>query len=218
MREPRGVVLDLRGNPGGLFRQAVLTADAFLSEWRDRFAARPHPRQPAHLAGRPCRAARRRADGGADRRPLRFGLGAPRRGAPGERPRDGHGAAELRQGQRADHRLAGRRQGRAAPYDGALSRAVRAQRPAHGRRPRHRARRGAWKYYGDAPARSRPGTALSRARTSRRRRRRAWSSRAARLRKRTADTALACALVFLDAGGIDAFVAALESVETAAAH
>jgi hypothetical protein len=33
-----------------------------------------------------------------------------------------------------------------------------------------------------------------------------------------ADAALACALVFLDAGGIDAFVAALESAEFAAAH
>jgi carboxyl-terminal processing protease len=29
---PRAIVLDLRGNGGGLFRQAVLTADAFLSE------------------------------------------------------------------------------------------------------------------------------------------------------------------------------------------
>lgn len=29
---PRAIVLDLRGNPGGLFRQAVLTADAFLSD------------------------------------------------------------------------------------------------------------------------------------------------------------------------------------------
>ncbi len=32
IRPPRGVVLDMRGNRGGLFRQAVLTADAFLSE------------------------------------------------------------------------------------------------------------------------------------------------------------------------------------------
>jgi carboxyl-terminal processing protease len=32
VRQPRGVVLDMRGNPGGLFRQAVLTADAFLAE------------------------------------------------------------------------------------------------------------------------------------------------------------------------------------------
>ena len=31
VRRPRGIVLDLRGNPGGLFRQAVLMADAFLS-------------------------------------------------------------------------------------------------------------------------------------------------------------------------------------------
>lgn len=31
-RQPRGVVLDMRGNGGGLFRQAVLTADAFLGE------------------------------------------------------------------------------------------------------------------------------------------------------------------------------------------
>jgi carboxyl-terminal processing protease len=31
-RQPRGVILDLRGNGGGLFRQAVMTADAFLGE------------------------------------------------------------------------------------------------------------------------------------------------------------------------------------------
>ena len=31
-RQPRAVVLDLRGNPGGVFRQAVATADAFLGE------------------------------------------------------------------------------------------------------------------------------------------------------------------------------------------
>jgi carboxyl-terminal processing protease len=30
-RSPRAIVLDMRGNGGGLFRQAVLTADAFLS-------------------------------------------------------------------------------------------------------------------------------------------------------------------------------------------
>ena len=32
IRQPRGVVLDMRGNGGGLFRQAVRTADAFLGE------------------------------------------------------------------------------------------------------------------------------------------------------------------------------------------
>jgi carboxyl-terminal processing protease len=31
-RTPRGVILDMRGNPGGLFNQAVTTADAFLSD------------------------------------------------------------------------------------------------------------------------------------------------------------------------------------------
>ena len=32
IRQPRGVVLDMRGNGGGLLREAVRTADAFLSE------------------------------------------------------------------------------------------------------------------------------------------------------------------------------------------
>ena len=32
MQQPRGIVLDMRGNGGGLFRQAVRMADAFLSE------------------------------------------------------------------------------------------------------------------------------------------------------------------------------------------
>jgi carboxyl-terminal processing protease len=32
IRQPRGVVLDMRGNAGGLFRQAVMMADAFLGE------------------------------------------------------------------------------------------------------------------------------------------------------------------------------------------
>ena len=32
IRQPRGVVLDMRGNGGGLFRQAVMMADAFLGE------------------------------------------------------------------------------------------------------------------------------------------------------------------------------------------
>jgi carboxyl-terminal processing protease len=31
VRSPRAIILDVRGNPGGLFRQAVLTADAFLA-------------------------------------------------------------------------------------------------------------------------------------------------------------------------------------------
>ena len=32
MRQPRGIVLDMRGNGGGLLHQAVITADAFLGE------------------------------------------------------------------------------------------------------------------------------------------------------------------------------------------
>ena len=32
IRQPRGVVLDMRGNGGGLFRQAVMMADIFLGE------------------------------------------------------------------------------------------------------------------------------------------------------------------------------------------
>ena len=65
MRQPRGVVLDLRGNGGGLFRQAVMMADAFLGEG-EIVSLRGRTAEPAHLASRRGRAARRRADGGAD--------------------------------------------------------------------------------------------------------------------------------------------------------
>ena len=58
---PRAIVLDLRGNGGGLFRQAVMTADAFLGageivsiEGRSNFKRRNWTANPgAHLEGVP---------------------------------------------------------------------------------------------------------------------------------------------------------------------
>ena len=210
VRQPRGVVLDLRGNPGGLFRQAVMMADAFLSEGeivslRGRTAANQRTWQadPAELlAGVPMVVL---IDGA-----LRVGLGARRRGAPGKRPRDRHGAAELRQGQRPDHRLAGRRQGRAAPDHRALSRSVRTQRAAYGRRPRHRARCRACKYHVARRREADRAQALPGADEPLPPKARVEQSRCAAAQA-NADPALACALVFLDAGGIEPFLAALDA-------
>ena len=83
---PKGIVFDIRNNPGGLVDQAVDVADAFLKQGaivltRSRLDAGKRPlRRQARCARRQ---ARRHSHGGADQ--WRFGLGGrnPRRGAAG---------------------------------------------------------------------------------------------------------------------------------------
>ena len=92
-----GIVLDLRGNGGGLLNEAVLTAGD-LRRGRGRSSRpRPGPQGDQHLRGRG-----RRARPAADRRPdqPRHGIGRrdPDRGAPALRPRDGGRDPHVRQG------------------------------------------------------------------------------------------------------------------------
>ena len=138
-RPPRAVILDMRGNPGGLLNQAVVVADIFLSEGeivslRGRTAGNRRS-----LEGRCSGATRRPADGGADQWRLGLGRGTRCRGAAGKWPRDGHGPAQLRQGQRAVDNFAGRGQRRASSYHRALSRTIGTDGATYRRRPRYRA-------------------------------------------------------------------------------
>ena len=50
-RAPAGIVLDLRGNPGGLLDQAVSLADLFIARRADRLDRRPPPGEPAIFRG-----------------------------------------------------------------------------------------------------------------------------------------------------------------------
>ena len=133
-----GLVLDLRGNPGGVLESAVSVADDFLETGvivraegrtagvalRDaRHRRRPAAQRPARGAGGPRLGLRRR-----DRR----------RGAARPRPRDADGRAHLRQGIGADRDAAARRPG-AQAHDLALLHAVGRLDP----RSRHRAGRAA---------------------------------------------------------------------------
>ena len=97
-----GIVLDLRGNPGGLLDQAVSLADLFIAKGpiiatvgrhpasHQYFAASGHASAPKHTA---CRAGQRR---------LGIGLGNRRRGVAGCRARRGDRQLVLRQRHRAN--------------------------------------------------------------------------------------------------------------------
>ena len=114
----KGLVLDLRNDPGGLLEGAIAISAAFLpAERRRRLHQRPDPRLQGHLQGlaRVLPAPRRRRsaapparggeEGAADRaRQRRLGLGQRdrRRRAAGLPPRHDHGRADLRQGLGAD--------------------------------------------------------------------------------------------------------------------
>ena len=88
-----GIVLDLRGNPGGLLDQAVSLADLFIADGPDRIDRRSPSGKPPVFRRlgrrhRPADAARR-----ADQRRLRLGFGDRGRGAAGCRTRRRRSAA-----------------------------------------------------------------------------------------------------------------------------
>ena len=109
-RPPEGIVLDLRGNRGGLLRQAVTAADTLLpagivaiTVGRDPEATRVWRSNPGELAADDPR----RRHG---RRPHRQRRRDPGRGVGRPRPRRGDRQFDPRQGAGADHRpAAGRR-------------------------------------------------------------------------------------------------------------
>ena len=136
--ELRGLVLDLRNNPGGVLDAAVEVSDAFLEDGTIVLGGRalggialPHGSD-----GRRPRARR------ADRRAGERGLGLRgrdrRRGAARQRPREAARPEDLRQGLGADRAAARGRPGTEADHL-ALLHAVRRLDP----RARHRARRAA---------------------------------------------------------------------------
>ncbi len=133
----RGIVLDLRNNPGGLLDQAVAVSDDFIIARRNRHHARAAPRGQPALGRQGRRHHRRAAGGGADQRRLRLGQRDRRGRAAGPSPRGAGRHPQLRQGQRADRDPAARQRRDAADH-GALLHAVRPLHPG----PRHRAGRG----------------------------------------------------------------------------
>ena len=135
------LVLDLRGNPGGLLDQGVAVADLFLREGQKIVSTRG--RSPGtnsirtstarRSCGRRCRwssCRRRHRQRGRDRR----------RRAAGPRPRARARAPDLRQGKRAE-RVPLEEAARAQAHDRALVHAVRAQHQPSARRARRRRRR-----------------------------------------------------------------------------
>ena len=121
----KGIILDLRNNPGGLLDQAVSVSDAFLNKgvivsMRGRQEETRIRRQAARYRHHrhPPRRARKR----------RFGLGLGNRGRSARRPeaRPARWRTHLRQGVGAEHHPAVRRLGPQADR-GALLHAVRAE-------------------------------------------------------------------------------------------
>jgi carboxyl-terminal processing protease len=216
-RQPRGVVLDLRGNPGGLFRQAVLTADAFLSSGeivslrgRTPGNQRTWRADPAELlAGVPMVVLIDGRSASASEL-LAAALQENGRATVMGRRSYGKGSVQTIVSLGADK---GALRLTTALYHGPSGRSV--QRTGVGpdielvAAPENTT--GTRRREGDR-ARALPGADEP------------LPPKASVVESRCvapqakADAALACALVFLDAGGIDAFVAALESAEFAAAH
>ncbi len=93
----KGVVLDLRNNPGGLLDQSVQVSDAFLDGGRSGLHARPPRRSNRTLQRQARRHARRHPDGRADQSGFSFGFRDRRWGFAGSRPRAGAWHDQLRQ-------------------------------------------------------------------------------------------------------------------------
>ena len=216
MRQPRGVVLDMRGNGGGLFRQAVITADAFLREGdivslRGRTASngRMWRADSAELLagvpmvvlidGRSASAAELVAAALQENgRATVMGQRSYGKGSLQSLVSLGTDLGALRLTTALYHGPSGRTVQRAGV--GPDVELVAAPEETAGARRREADQAAALPGTGEPP----PPKA------------RVESSRCAAVRE-NADAALACALAFLDAGGVDPFVAALESTEPASA-
>ena len=107
--KPRGVVLDLRNNPGGVLESAVEVADQLLESGVIVTADGRTPAARFTHGGDAGRGVARRAGGGAGERLDRIGGGNPRRRAAGSSPRRVARPAHLRQGIGADRDAAHRR-------------------------------------------------------------------------------------------------------------
>ena len=136
----RGIVLDLRNNPGGLLDQAVAVSDAFIDKGEivsTRGRRSDDAQRYDATAGR-CR--RRAADRGADQWRLGLGERDRRRRIAGPPPRDPARHAIVRQRVGADHHPAAGTW-RDAADDGALLHAIGALDSGQGDRTGHHRRR-----------------------------------------------------------------------------
>ena len=110
----KGLVLDLRGNPGGLLEQAIQVSDLFVSQRHHRRHRRPLRQAARGEAGPRRRGRRRLPHRGAGQRRQRLGLGDRRRRAQEPQPRGHHRPPDVRQGHRAGAlRLPGRQRAQA---------------------------------------------------------------------------------------------------------
>jgi carboxyl-terminal processing protease len=215
--QPRGIVLDMRGNGGGLFRPAVTLADAFLSEGeivslRGRTASnqrRWHADAAEYLAGVPMVVL---IDGRSASAAELVAAALQENGRATVMGQRSFGKGSLQSivslgADRGALRLT------TALYHGPSGRTVQrtgvgpdielVAEPGKTAAPRRREADQAQALPGaDEPS---PPKA------------RVESSRCAAAQAK-ADPALACALAFLDAGAIDAFLASLEPAESASAH
>ena len=139
-RALRGLVLDLRGNPGGVLESAVSVADAFLEDGLIVRADGRTPEARFEMDAYGRRPARGPAHRRAGRRRLGVGLGDRRGRAARPRSRHADGRAHVRQGLGADGDPAARRPGAEAD-DVALFHAVGHLDPRARPRARHRDRR-----------------------------------------------------------------------------
>ena len=110
----KGLVLDLRGNPGGLLEQAIQVSDTFLSNGTIVATVGLSDKLREEEARAPDGGRGRLPHRGAGERRQRLGLGDCRRRAQEPEPRRHHRPADVRQGQRAGAlRLPGRQRAQA---------------------------------------------------------------------------------------------------------